>query len=90
MLLIKVISVALSSPGMELCIICLGREITPFVAVMNQDDFSPDRFGQMAQLCDTGVDTAGKQLTVMKDDLQAKFIVKLLQHLGIKTGIRSK
>jgi hypothetical protein len=75
---------------MELCIICLGHEVTPVVAVMNQDDFSPDRFGQMAQLGNTGVDTASKQLAVMKDDFQAKFTVKLRQHLGIKTGIRSK
>jgi hypothetical protein len=78
---------SLVRPGLESRVLSLLPEVLPVIAVMHQNDFLSQLFWQSAEFVNRRVNSAGKQLAVMKNNLKLEAFVIAFDELPVELRI---
>jgi len=78
---------SLLRPGLESRVLSLLPEVLPVIAVMHQNDFLSQPFWQSAEFVNRCVNSAGKQLAVMENNLKTEAFVIAFDELPVELRI---
>lgn len=78
---------SLLRPGPESRFFSLLPEVLPVIAVMHQNDFLSQPFWQSAEFVNRCVNSAGKQLAVVKNNLKIEAFVIAFDELPVELRI---